>query len=289
MERTITPTTLEGIKRLAKEIKKSSALPHLVALDEAAKVARFRNFEHARQSLTSGHLLFITVYWTDDSDESRGRKTVALQIARPMLELCSKQEMKELPSLGAMRMVSENHLVLKYVTSSKMEALEAVIKAVSTCIFMQGTGLRPCPHIYANYPNNRLRTYPPNMDHPSTWRDVGSQQTILVYEPYGNPKVNSDVQKWADENNFHIRTSDWPGMYNPGFSHMFITTSAATDYDIDALMMKIDSLPTINSANVWNFALATDHSIFHSPIAHTANDKRKAIPHDLRRELMKLQ
>ena len=47
----IRPTTLEGIKRLAKGIKRDLDVTHGRALDLAAQQANFENFRHARQAL----------------------------------------------------------------------------------------------------------------------------------------------------------------------------------------------------------------------------------------------
>lgn len=45
------PSTLEGIKRLAKRIKKEKCIQHSDALNEAAKVAGYENFRHAQNKL----------------------------------------------------------------------------------------------------------------------------------------------------------------------------------------------------------------------------------------------
>ncbi|MDM0049856.1 hypothetical protein [Variovorax sp. J22R115] len=49
----IRPTTLVGIKRLAKAIKSAQGIPHHQALDEAARRANLQNFRHASGLLRS--------------------------------------------------------------------------------------------------------------------------------------------------------------------------------------------------------------------------------------------
>lgn len=44
-------STLEGIKRMAKRIKKEKGVKHSDALNEAAKVAGYENFKHAQNKL----------------------------------------------------------------------------------------------------------------------------------------------------------------------------------------------------------------------------------------------
>jgi hypothetical protein len=48
----LNPTTMEGIKRYAKRLKKDLRIPHSRALDEAAIAAGYENFKHAQNTLT---------------------------------------------------------------------------------------------------------------------------------------------------------------------------------------------------------------------------------------------
>ncbi|QYW06522.1 hypothetical protein uan_110 [Pseudomonas phage UAntarctica] len=53
------PSTLEGIKKAAKKLKKApgSELTHSQALEQAAKAAGYRNYHHAQTTLSAGHKL----------------------------------------------------------------------------------------------------------------------------------------------------------------------------------------------------------------------------------------
>lgn len=46
-------TSIEGIKRLAKRMRKEEPMQHSIALDRAARAAGFENFGHARNSLAA--------------------------------------------------------------------------------------------------------------------------------------------------------------------------------------------------------------------------------------------
>lgn len=50
----IRPSTIEGIKSLAKTIKKAKGITHTAALEEASKQAGYQNYTHARNTLTQG-------------------------------------------------------------------------------------------------------------------------------------------------------------------------------------------------------------------------------------------
>lgn len=47
----IKPSTLNGVKQLAKKISKAEGIPHTKALDVAARQAGYENYRHARKEL----------------------------------------------------------------------------------------------------------------------------------------------------------------------------------------------------------------------------------------------
>ncbi|KJK14260.1 hypothetical protein UB46_38950 [Burkholderiaceae bacterium 16] len=49
----VKPSTLDGIKRLAKSIKRERGSDHIPALDVAARESGYQNFKHASTSLRS--------------------------------------------------------------------------------------------------------------------------------------------------------------------------------------------------------------------------------------------
>ena len=51
LNKNIPPSTIGGIKRHAKQLKKVNGVPHHEALDIAARNASFENFTHARNQL----------------------------------------------------------------------------------------------------------------------------------------------------------------------------------------------------------------------------------------------
>jgi hypothetical protein len=68
----IHPKTLDGVKRLATQLKKSRGIKHSDALDLAAQAANFTNFRHALRTLPARGPAFsnpyglLTVYWRDE-------------------------------------------------------------------------------------------------------------------------------------------------------------------------------------------------------------------------------
>lgn len=83
------PSTVDGIKRLAKALKREFNITHHQALDEAARKAGFQNFLHAKRAITTiaaqNYIAYVTVYWNDVRSEVRssGRYTVEVRLTRP--------------------------------------------------------------------------------------------------------------------------------------------------------------------------------------------------------------
>ena len=100
---TVRPSSIEGIKRLAKSIKRERGITHTLSLDEAARQGAFQNFRHAQNVLSArgstprarhGQTVYITSYWRDRDGRSRGRETLKLVLSRPWAELVSRAELR---------------------------------------------------------------------------------------------------------------------------------------------------------------------------------------------------
>lgn len=52
MSKIVNPSTMEGIKRLAKSLKREKNISHTEALDQAAQAAGFQDFRHAQTTLS---------------------------------------------------------------------------------------------------------------------------------------------------------------------------------------------------------------------------------------------
>ncbi|NCY24864.1 MAG: hypothetical protein EBX37_08340, partial [Alphaproteobacteria bacterium] len=88
--KSIRPSTLDGIKRLASSIKAEQIILHARALDLAAQSAGFQNYAHAGNVLRNtpgterrqpGHLLYLTACWKDRESSSSGRETLTIRLS----------------------------------------------------------------------------------------------------------------------------------------------------------------------------------------------------------------
>ncbi|WP_338180085.1 DUF5623 domain-containing protein [Thalassospira tepidiphila] len=282
MNKSIRPSSINGIKRLAKDIKISRSIPHHKALDEAARAASFQNFRHALKQLQSKrqlHTLYLTVYWSDRDERSIGRETISVELESAFSAVCSRSEIREVRGLHSVRLVADDHLVFDLLASSQKSAREMLLKSVRTIIFMEATGLRPLRKLHATYPQKTQANKPPSQDHPTHWYDPSSGQAVLVYEPYGGSVSPEKDESWRNAHNWHLRRSAWSGMYFPGRCPLFVATDASKGFDVDSLMDRIDALSSRSENNDWRDwtgISVPDHETFFSPLAKSSQDRRRA-------------
>ena len=278
------PSTIGGIKRLAKQLKKAKGVPHSKALDLAAKRAGFDNFAHALNllqasiSIAQFDKLFFTVYWSDrKGDYKAGREVLEIELSRPLSEIASNSELKRSGAIGWFRLATPDHLVSDHVSRSQNEAINKICKAVRALRFIEATGLKPSKDYDAAYPNKDRRNKLPKSDHTTDWYDPDSGQFILIDEPYLDPGVDGERDAWAKKHNWHLKASKWAGMYAPDMSNMFVATDASTGYDLESLMAKIDSLSYPVTAEHWKGKSTKGHDTFFTPLTLTKLDKKRAV------------
>jgi len=279
----VRPKTLVNIKRLARQLKNAKGLPLRKALDQAARQGEFENYEHARKasSNSSGtqreaHRIFLTGYWTDRETYESGREILEIELASPLLNLCTKAEMKLVRGLAEHRVAAPDHLVRDRVGPSQSFVRDQLCTAARGLHFMEATGLRPSPDDLALSVSTRLDSKLPDKDHSTDWYDPATGQFVLIDEPYTNPIVSSERSEWASRNGWHLEATTWPGMYFPYRCALFVATPQVGPFDFRKLMDTIDALAEPISAENWQGLSTPNHDTFLSPLAHTPQDKRRA-------------
>jgi hypothetical protein len=278
----IRPTTLAGVKRLAKQLKKMQGITHADALELAAKSANCVSFHHAQRTLpmkgagSSSPYVLLTIYWSDkDRGHRCGRETLRIELTRPILELCDKSGLKYVRGFGDLRMVASDHFVCDSIAPSQNYARERLCTAERSLRFMENTGLRP----YRNrttYPKVLDENKLPNTDHATSWIDHVHGQFVLIDEPYGNVPDEKARAAWADRTGWRIEKSVWPGMYRPYDCDLYVAVDGCTGYDLNALMQKIDAMPAPMVSESWTGDSIPSWETFLSPMAATRQDGRRA-------------
>ena len=279
----IHPSTIGGIKRHAKQLKKASGISHHEALDIAARSASFENFAHAHNRLQNSNIpkpgcqLFFTVYWYDRESHKTGREVLEIELSKPILEIATKSELKSSRYLSSFRLASPDHFVNDHVSHSQHAAIDKICKSVRVLRFIEATGLKPNRDYLAAYPDRDRNNKLPRTDHSTDWCDRDTGQVILIDEPYLDSVVDGERAAWAKKHNWHLEVSKWPGMYYPGMSSMFVSTDRTTGYDFKGLMAKIDSISSPLTEENWTGISSNGHDTFFSPLCISPQDKRRAV------------
>lgn len=220
----VLPSTLDGIKRLARTIKRERGLPHHAALDEAARKAGYENVRHAQRVLeqtptpSARHAVFLTAYWRDKG--GAGRETLRIELPVPLTQLATRAELRSGRNLHGFKLEYEDHLEQEVDAGSKVLAQGALEDAARTLVFMAATGLVPAlrsldQRLYHMF--SRL----PGRDHPSAWRDRSTEQWVYLDEPYSHVRPDERAQ-WCAMKGWQMLTPDWEGLYAPGMSRPYV-------------------------------------------------------------------
>lgn len=277
------PTTLDGVKSLAAQLRKQKGIKHSHALDIAAQAANCSNFRNAQKVLpargfvTEQPYVLLTIYWCDkDKRYQIGRETLRIELARPILETCCKSLLKEVRGFGNLRMVADDHFICDDIAPSQDYARNRLATAERSLRFMERTGLRPSLDYRKAYPEKLHSNRLPNTDHATEWVDPETGQVIVVDEPYRGAPNEEKRAAWAARHNWCIAKTSWPGMYYPYNCDLYVTTDASTGYDLDALVAKINMMPTPFLAENWPGDSVASWETFFSPMAKTPQDFRRA-------------
>lgn len=97
------PTSVAGIKRVAKLIKEELSIPHHAALDKAAQKAGFQNLRHAQSVLGTAqklHQAFVSFYWKEHGESPEpfkrgpelrsGRTTLSFLLPLPLKDVLAE-------------------------------------------------------------------------------------------------------------------------------------------------------------------------------------------------------
>ncbi|MBT2185963.1 DUF5623 domain-containing protein [Sphingobium sp. H33] len=279
----VRPTTLDGVKSLATQLRKDQGIKHSEALDIAARAANCTNFRNAQKVLPaqgSPHerpYVLLTIYWCDkDKRYQVGRETLRIDLVRPILETCSKPLLKEVRGFGNLRMVADDHFVCDSIAQTQVYARERLSTAERSLRFMERTGLRPSREHRKGFPKGSPDNRLPYTDHPTDWVDVVTGQVIVVDEPYSGVPDEDERAAWAARHEWRIAKTSWPGMYYPYSCDLYVATDGATEYDLDVLVAKINAMPAPLLAEDWAGESVSSWETFASPSAKTQQDIRRA-------------
>lgn len=238
------PTTIIGIKSLARDIHKSDGIPHGNALDKAAAQAGYSNFTHARRALISTAAspavpislaaIFVTMRWRDSETKASGYETVRVALNKTLDDMIRPTQYRHDRWLGYFKRWAGDHLVSDRIAASIDNARRTACGAARTLQFMCATGLRPSSSD-KTAPTGHGDTRIPGRDHASTWYDPHSKTYIALDEPYSAAVRDRQEERrdWSARHNWDVARASWAGMYNPdGGCEMYLMSDRVKGYPV---------------------------------------------------------
>jgi hypothetical protein len=141
---------------------------------------------------------------------------------------------------------------------------------------MEATGLQPSRDYRKAYRNASCDEKLPNSDHSTNWVDPSNGRFILIDEPYSGVPDERKRSEWAAKEGWVVIKTAWPGMYNPYHCDLYIATRGEHDAHLQDLITKIESMNLPKFATEWDGESANSWDTYVSPLAKTAQDKRRA-------------
>lgn len=286
----IRPSSLDGIKRLAKSLKVERGVQHVRALDDAARSAGYQSFRHASNMLRAGakserpprgHRLFITVYWKDRKAGGDGRETLTIWLTVPWGDLISPPQFRNHRALMRFRPEGSDHLARQDLVESQSQARRAACAGARALHFMDATRLRPSKSHSRAFPGGSSSNAVPGRDHYSIWYDRDTKRYLFADEPYEPAADGMAAERaaWAQRHGFVIVKPSWPGMYNPdGGSQLYLIADAEKGIPLAPIVAALERLPAPIVENSWDGESAPTVPIFVSPGAPTRPPAKTASP-----------
>lgn len=264
------PSTLAGITRLAKKIRRERSIKHTHALETAAQIAGYQSFKHAKRQLPSDDVssdlqpLYLTAYWHDrDAQPFSGRCTAEVWLPSDTLNTLESLKARGYLMLGGFQLESPDHLRAMLDMRSQTHAQKRITDAIRELQFCTATGLRPARKLADKRRIEFLQNLP-GKDHTSLWIEGGTGSWLALDEPY-HPRYSSKVSergKWIADHSLETTAPAWGGLYLPGSSIPYLVSA-----DSDLLQRTTDAVeklapePPID----WDTHSGRYESYFHSP------------------------
>ncbi|WP_246658026.1 DUF5623 domain-containing protein [Afipia massiliensis] len=242
----IRPSSIEGIKQLAKRLKKSDGIAHAVALNKAAHAAGYENYMHALRAIGGGNpapqsllSLYISVLWRDRTTKATGCEILRMPLGKPLDALVKPAQYGASRGLGTIRREGPDHITDMHTASSQELAREAACKAARAIQFIAATGLVPS-NAKRSFPGGDFQNRMPGSDHDAAWYDPAAKTFIRTNEPYVSNSVTPQQQAWASRYGWAVALSPWKGMYRPdNGTWLFLLADMSKGYSLETIISRL--------------------------------------------------
>lgn len=276
----VPPSSVDGIKRLAKTLKRERSIPHHQALEEAARIAGFENLRHAQRQLDGGarstlYPVFLTAYWHEKG--RGGRETLRIELAKPLPQIVRRNQLNAGRQLAGFRLDADDHLERELDVERQDAAQRYLHDAADALRFMVATGLVPVT-MQAMHRKLRFLQDMPGHDHPSEWLDPASGSWLYMDEPYNHhgPELLDRRRLWLRDSKLSVVAPEWKGLYAAGLSVPYFVSAdsallAHLSHQVATLSEEPPSQPWIGESDGYGTA-------FLSPARRAAGLKPRRRP-----------
>ncbi|WP_409322636.1 DUF5623 domain-containing protein [Pseudomonas putida] len=280
-------STLSGIKRKAKSLRRDLKLLHHAALDASARLSGYESFLHAQRVLQREHRVplystFVSVYWRDSTSKpgSSGLEILEVKLPRPLAEFLGKHQSASAQNLQGFFYEYADHLEMRSNADSQARARELMTRAALTLQFMESTQLRPVTtkaHRSAMEHAEQL----PSSDHVSRWFCEQRGSWLMLDEPYDHVIQHDQVQireAWVSANNLHWARPVWDGLYYPRHAIPHFVSQDAELLHRAVTVVERLAEQSVACTTLWVFSTRPYNAQFVSPARERDGKKRKPRP-----------
>lgn len=246
-------STIDGLKRAAKNLKRETGMTHAQALDHLARTGGFQNFVHASRLLCETPSMprfpvTISLYWSDRKTNTRGTESIQIHLSQPIDRLIRPHHLKGY--LGGVQLQGENRVCDQNRKDNQAHARILACRLARVFQFMDVTGLKPSIG-KRFYPGSDWHNRPPGADHDQGWYDPQTKIHLLTDEPYG---FSEDIRRmrieWCERHGFDILQSRWASIYGYG-TELYLIARRETSLDLRSLLAKLEASSPPISEEDW--------------------------------------
>ncbi|NBZ89229.1 DUF5623 domain-containing protein [Stagnihabitans tardus] len=173
-------------------------------------------------------------------------------------------------------MVAEDHFVCDSIAPSQDYARAGLCTAARSLQFIEATGLLPDRNPRKLEPRSLSGEILPGRDHATFWVDPSNGQRFFIDEPYESRALEAERTAWADCHGWRVEKASWPGIYRPYECDLYVAVDGRSGSDIDSLLRSVNSMADPSITENWDGESTASWETFVSPMATTAQAKRRA-------------
>lgn len=252
-------STLDGLKRAAKKVRRRTGIAYRSALEHVARDAGYADYHAAQCAFAvgtevAGHEITIFEFWSDHAAGTRGNESRTFLFDRPRGELVTPAQLTG--HLSGAKITKKGWLIGYGQSDNQRQARAEICRMARTLQFISATDLKPSRGGKC-YPNGDQNHRPPGADHDRGWYNPATRSFLLTEEPYpGRHQLNADARKvWHETHGWKTARSHWGSMY--GFGTELYLTAKPGKIDLPALIRRLAALPAPYSEETWPGEQAT--------------------------------